>query len=621
MLMTNQEFLRRISGHGAKAHSGLRRHFGLSGLMCTTALIVMGTSGFAETPPPAPAPSWNTEPYSVAAPVTSDISQIDGAVGATNSLSINSTGTLAIVNGVTQGGTVSAVQDAELGSNTLNITTDSTAGANPNYIFVSQLGDVTQTLTITGAGNKVYLVDFGGTEVSIDDTIVLTGDNNTMTLETKAIISAHTLLGVDITGDSHTIYVSNDEFSKLTLYLNGFADDVSVVQDNSGVTQQYTATMSLFNEADVNITASTFGNVVSIAQTGTNNLLDFDLFGDGNNITVNQVNSGVGVNDLTVDLSDDDVDLTINASGAGVNAFTVAGTGNVLTIKSDPNADGLSSANAEANVTVLGSQNTLNSQNYTDVAITLGADGAPVAGNTVTTNGNVDVAIFSNDNTVTFNNDSTDDSFIPFIFIGEGESGLIDNDSNTINATNTDPFGDQTDFELYISGNGNGYDLDTSGLVSAYVEIVGNSNDVIGSSGVLGADFSLHLIGNDNDVDFDNLSSFDNTAQLGIVVVGNLNNLTLASTAAEVYSSHFHVVGNRNTFSYDLLAGVDHTTVGSDFGATFTAASTSGGRSYYNLAMDAFGTGFTKFTTGASSMVITGDCSYSEDPNGDGFCS
>ena len=614
--MTNLEISRHITGQGAKAHSGLRCKVGLSGLMCTTALIVVGTSGFAET-----LPSWDTEPYFVTVPSSSDISQIDGAGDATNSLSINSTGTLAIVNGVTKSGTVSAVQDAALGSNTLNITTDSAAGDNPNYIFVSQLGDVTQTLTITGAGNKVYLVDFGGTADSINDEIVLNGNDNIMTLETSAFMSAHTLLGVDIYGDSHTIYVSNDEFSKLTLYLNGFADDVSVVQDNSGVTEQYTASMTLFNEADVSIIASNFGNVVSIAQTGTNNVLDFDLQGDGNNITVNQVNSGVGLNDLTVDLSDDDVDLTINASGAGVNAFTVAGTGNVLTIKSDPNADGLSSANAEANVTVLGNQNILDSQNYTDVAVTLGAYGATVTGNTVTTSGNVEVGIFSDDNTVTFYNDDGNDSFIPYIFIGEGENGLTDNDGNTINATNTDMFDLQTDFKLYISGNGNGYDLDTWDLSSAYVEIVGNSNDVIGSNGVINSVFELVLIGNDNDVNFDNLYSIDNNAQLGIEVLGNLNNLTLASTAAEVYSSNFRVEGNRNTFSYDLLAGVVHTTVGSDFGATFTATSTSGGRSYYNLSMDAFGTGFTKFTTGASSMVITGDCSYSEDSNGVGACS
>ena len=613
--MTNLEISRHITGQGAKAHSGLRRHVGLSGLMCTTALVVMGTSGFAQT-----APSWDTEPYYVEAPVTSGISQIDGE-GATNSLSINSTGTLAIVNGVTQSGTASAVQDAALGSNTLNITTDSDFGTTPNYIFVSQLGDVTQTLTITGAGNKVYLVDFGGTVDEINDTIVLDGNDNIMTLETSAIINAHTFLDVDIVGDSHTIYVSNDEFSKLTLYLYGFADDVSVVQDNSDVTLQYTATMSLFNEADVRITASTFGNVVSIAQTGTNNVLDFDLQGDGNNITVNQVNSGEGLNNLTVDLSDDDVDLTINASGAGVNAFTVAGTGNILTIKSDPNADGLSSANAEANVTVLGSQNTLDSQNYTDVAVTLGADGAPVVGNIVTTNGNVDVGIFSNYNTVTFNNDSVNDTLIPFIFIGEGESSLIDNDSNTINATNDDTFGSQTDFELLISGNGNGYGLDTLGLDSAYVEIVGNRNEVSGDNGVYGADFSLHLTGSENYVHFDELYSIDNSAQLGIVVLGNSNGLTLASTDAEVYNSNFHVEGNGNTFSYDLLAGVVHTTVGSDFGATFTAASAADGRSYYNLSMDAFGTGFTKFTTGASSMVITGDCSYSEDAYGDGACS
>ena len=199
--------------------------------------------------------------------------------------------------------------------------------------------------------------------------------------------------------------------------------------------------------------------------------------------------------------------------------------------------------------------------------------------------------------------------------------GGRDNDINTISATNIDTFGFQTDFELLISGSGNGYVLDTLGLDSAYVEIVGNSNDVIGSNGVFGADFSLHLIGDENYANFDNLSSFDNSAQLGIVVLGNSNNLTLASIKTEVHSSNFHVEGNGNTFSYDLLAGVDHTTVGSDFGATFTAASTGGGRSYYNLAMDAFGTGFTKFTTGASSMVITGDCSYSEDINGNGSCS
>lgn len=620
--MTNLEISRHITGQGAKAHSGLRRHVGLSGLMCTTALIVMGTSGFAETSPPAPL--WDTEPYFVGAPVKSGISQIDGEAGATNSLSINSEGTLAIVNGVTQGGTVSAVQDAALGSNTLNITTVSSAGDSPNYIFVSQLGDVTQTLTITGAGNKVYLVDFGGFDETtdvIDDTIVLNGLDNTMTLETKAISRAHQLLDVEIVGDSHTIYVSNDEFSKLTLYLDGYSDDVSVVQDNYGVIEQYTATMSLFNEADVNITASTFGNVVSIAQTGTKNVLDFDLYGDGNNITVNQVNSGEGLNDLTVDLSDDDVDLTINASGAGVNAFTVAGTGNVLTIKSDPNANGLSSANAEAKVTVLGSQNTLNSQEYTNVTVTLGATGAIVTGNTVMTTGNAKVGIYSNDNNVTFNNDSLSDTLIPFIIIGEGESGLIDNDSNTISATNTNASGSQTDFELLISGNGNGYDLDTLDLDIAYVEIVGNRNEVMGSNGVIGAEFNLQLIGNDNYVTFDNLSSVDNSAQLGIVVLGNSNNLTLASIKTEVHSSNFHVEGNGNTFSYDLLAGVDHTTVGSNFGATFTAALAAGDRSYYNLSMDAFGTGFTKFTTGASSMVITGDCSYSEDSFGKGTCS
>ena len=147
------------------------------------------------------------------------------------------------------------------------------------------------------------------------------------------------------------------------------------------------------------------------------------------------------------------------------------------------------------------------------------------------------------------------------------------------------------------------------------INTVNNMRITIGQVG------KTYEIGNDNNVNFVDLYSTDNSAQLGIAVLGNENKLTLASLAADVYSSHFHVEGNSNTFSYDLLKGVVHTTVGSDFGATFTAASAADGRPYYNLSMDAFGTGFTKFTTGASSMVITGDCSYSEDSNGNGACS
>ena len=239
----------------------------------------------------------------------------------------------------------------------------------------------------------------------------------------------------------------------------------------------------------------------------------------------------------------------------------------------------------------------------------------------MTTNGNVDVGIFSNDNIVTFNNDSFNELFIPNIFIGQGQSSLTDNDGNTIDATNRDFLVNQTSFGLYISGNGNGYYLDTTGLASALVDIEGNGNEVDGQNTVYDADFTLRLTGDYNLVEFVEVFSDGNTADLGIVVSGNFNNLTLASTSNEINTSSFHVEGNRNIFSYDLAAGVDHTTVGSDFGATFTAASTGGGRSYYNLAMDAFGTGFTKFTTGASSMVITGDCSYSEDINGNGSCS
>jgi hypothetical protein len=612
--LNNQDNVCGLSGQQSKTTKRFRPHVSLSGLMCTTALIVTGTTVIAQD-----APEWDTEPFLVTTtPVASNISQIDGGTLYTNSLRIDSVGTLAIVNGVTQNDVTSAVQDSEGGSNSLNISTTSNPDDTPNYVFVSQLGDVTQTLTINGAANKVYLVDFGGKSESTNDNIFLSGDKNIMTLTTTALSAAHTLMDVDVEGEYSTIYISNDEFSKLILWLSGFSDDVSVVQSNDGVTEQYSASMSLFNEADVNISGSSVGNIVSITQTGTNNVLDFDLSGDDNNINVNQVNNGEAKNDLTVDLTDDSVDLEINASGAGLNAFTVNGSGNILTISSDSLGTGLSSNDAQANITVLGMNNVVNALDYTDVSISLGVTGNLVDGNHVSTTGNANVAIFSDFNVIELMNSySANPDFKPNIVIGE-----IDDfgSNNSVMANIDSPFGVSRTFNLTIDGTGNEYDLDTFDLVDVNVTIDGSTNRVRGNNSVIGSDLTLDLTGDSNDVYFNNLSSFDNQAALGIFVTGNNNVLNLQSGADEVYSSDFIITGDGNTFGYDLLAGVNHTTVGSNFGATFTTAETAGGRAYYNVLMDQFGSGFTKFRTGGSSIVITGDCAYAEDANGDGAC-
>jgi hypothetical protein len=168
-----------------------------------------------------------------------------------------------------------------------------------------------------------------------------------------------------------------------------------------------------------------------IRQLGINNILDFDLVGDENDISVTQSNDTAGVNNLTVDVTDARSTVTIAASGEGTNVFRVGGSGSELTVNSDTGAgDGVSTANATSALDIFGTDNVVRADDFTDVSIRIGTEASieENGNNIVLTSGNAEVSVYGTYNAVRFMNTYDDTSLNPMITFGGLGTEVSDND-------------------------------------------------------------------------------------------------------------------------------------------------------------------------------------------------
>ena len=454
---------------------------------------------------------------------SSNIAQIDYGVY-TNDLNIDATGAAFFLNSA---GTSGVVQDSFIGQNTLDVTLSDTnlGGFGANLIFVSQLGDVTQTLTIDGSGNTAILMDFGGT-TTINDVISITGDNNTVDLKSTALGEAHTNLGVTLAGDNIVLDVTIDDFAELVANLTGDGDNITVVQEHVSTDVQ---TLGAPNVAYIDISGAVagnlLGNVVNILQTGVNNVLDFDLAGDGNNITVTQQNDAISTNNLTIDLNDDNATLAINANGEGSNSFIVSGTGNDLTVNSDTLATGFTSTDAEAYILVNGDANVVNALNYADVAVIIG-EFINANNNDVTTTGDAIVYVDGDDSTVLFSNGFEQgdyDNRAQIIVNSTQGSSTVDNNIELYNVNTA--LGTQTSFNAVVTGNGN--TTGTGGLTVNNLDvfslsITGNDNSVEGYIEIIDGSVDIAITGDNNGLEFVELAG-PSLSVIAIDLVGDGN--------------------------------------------------------------------------------------------------
>ena len=546
---------------------------------------------------------------------SSNIAQIDYGVY-TNDLNIDATGAAFFLNSA---GTSGVVQDSFIGQNTLDVTLSDTnlGGFGANLIFVSQLGDVTQTLTIDGSGNTAILMDFGGT-TTINDVISITGDNNTVDLKSTALSDAHTNLGVTLFGDNIVLDVTIDDFAVLVANLTGDGDNITVVQEHVSTDVQ---TLGAPNVAYIDISGAVagnlLGNVVNILQTGVNNVLDFDLAGDGNNITVTQQNDAISTNNLTIDLNDDNATLAINANGEGSNSFIVSGTGNDLTVNSDTLATGFTSTDAEAYILVNGDANVVNALNYADVAVIIG-EFINANNNDVTTTGDAIVYVDGDDSTVLFSNGFEQgdyDNRAQIIVNSTQGSSTVDNNIELYNVNTA--LGTQTSFNAVVTGNGN--TTGTGGLTVNNLDvfslsITGNDNSVEGYIEIIDGSVDIAITGDDNGLEFVELAG-PSLSVIAIDLVGDENGFSVAGDYADL---NMHIRGTANSFDYILGNPLTHSLGGSDFAGSVTV---SGDGESYVVDYTDVGNGFSKITSGSSSMIIKSNCGTYTEVSGVGTCS
>jgi hypothetical protein len=341
------------------------------------------------------------------------------------------------------------------------------------------------------------------------------------------------------------------------------------------------------------------------------------LVGDNNNITVNQSNSAEALNKLTINLTDHAAVLTIDAHGPGTNSFIVNGTDNVLTVNSDSEETGIGSTNAQASIKVYGDANSITSTNYSSVYVTIGDPSITANGNKVTTTGDVDVEVYGDNNTLEVTN-QFDDSFydyIPWIVVDSPTDSL---DGNNVTLRNIQSgVTQQESFDVSITGGGNYTDLSVKDMFWFDLKITGNDNKVQGDVSTAGGVVGIDMLGDNNSIYLDQLVGL-NGSEIMIDLEGNSNIFKVANTLEAEIDFDLNVKGNSNNFSYDLGNTLKHVIGGNNFTGSVETDSL---QSYYAVDYTNIGSGFSKVTSGGSSMIIKNDCGSYSEVDGIGSCS
>lgn len=545
-------------------------------------------------------------------PTSSNINQTNSSTTQTNTLNVTTDGQVFFLNS-TDG---VAVQNATGGSNTLNIDLSNTSYNNtdPNFIFVTQNGNVTSSITIDGGANTVFMREFASTAVASAQTIFITGDGNTVDASTNGSEN-YGLLDLNLNSDVTVVSVTNDEFSNIYLNVIGSADSVTVTQDNG----TSVADANYFNEVTVDITSTGaqefINNDVTISQLGINNLLDFDLIGDGNDITVNQTNdiaTSQGISDLTVYVDDDDSTLVISTFGAGTNVFSIRGTGSNITVNSDTNSGtDFSSVNAVSDIRVNGDLNTVTAVDFDDVTIRIGDVGTVALnyGNTVSTSGNVDVAVDGATNILDFTNGYTG-GYQPVVSIGAVYAEATGNDLTLVNRTTVGLVSNLYSFvvngDLNVTGTGG---FGTIDIGSVDVALSGNQNSITGE--LLGlSGLSVIVTGDTNDLLLDGEGGAEEG--LDITVNGSSNNIGVIMAGGGV-SHVLDYLGDDNDFDYSLGAqNLSHKVYGNGYAGSVDATSSG-----YSAGFTRIGFGYVDMNSNGSSLLIVSGCTYGSDCPGD----
>lgn len=180
-----------------------------------------------------------------------------------------------------------------------------TSWAVDNSIYIDQTGDYsTITMTQDGAGNKVKGILTNGTAGGNTDPAKLVGNSQTVI--------------IDQAGPNNVLALGLNTI----IGTNGKGIDVNYKVDVGGNTA--------YINSNNNGQGQSSGNVIDVIQLGGNAVLNVDMLGNSNNLTVRS--SGGGGNELYATINADNVTANVDQTLGGGNITTLNLTGNKGTV-------------------------------------------------------------------------------------------------------------------------------------------------------------------------------------------------------------------------------------------------------------------------------------------------
>ena len=179
-----------------------------------------------------------------------------------------------------------------------------------NQIYITQTGDG-NTLNILQDGDDNLII---GTDLT--SAAVITGDNNALDLDQ---IGNDNVLGIDITGSSNNVAVTQNEDQRAKLSITGSSNNVDLDQ----------SAINYVGEHYMSVIIAGNSNAVDVDQTETGNKKLFLDIDGSNNVAVDQKGTGNHYAEITLT---DSHNVDVTQDGSGDHNATINLSGNTSTI-------------------------------------------------------------------------------------------------------------------------------------------------------------------------------------------------------------------------------------------------------------------------------------------------
>jgi hypothetical protein len=495
-----------------------------------------------------------------------------------------------------------------------------------NVVYLSQKGNSTFTLNITGDSNQVMLSEFGG-QTSLEEAFVnIYSSNNEVEIYRQGAALSGTADNLDLNianaSSGNVVVLGYDAFSGIVGNINSGSSYVTVVQDKADQTGP--ADSSYNNNVTFTIDDADGGTgLFDLRQLGIGNQLTLVANGANNDIRINQRNTAFegtvdGINTMKLDVNQDNSTIDISQTGPSTSVISLTGDGNAITVNNSKIGDSESPIVTNVSLTnsvgTTGNVVTLN--DYRQVGIADDTDtGVIVSGeyNTLTTTGDIGTFRVTGDNNdlmVQNRGIPSQSTVVPASIIIDGSNNTSDGGLDTrvddgIATTTYQIYGDNNNLNTIFQSRGLGTFEVTVNNKEAGSSALGNKISI--DSGYYSS-FKLDIQGDNNTYDFKaetfyGISSVDSY----IKGYGNtqkfINGIKFEDQGADIYDFTTHIDGNNNSWDYGVgNNGFSHTVKGSGFVGEVTANSSSGG---YKQSFSQLGSGTSTLSHSGGTVKIS----------------